>query len=201
MVVSKFNQYFWDSTSMNVNSSVVSYSINSTNSTELVVRNTKKPIVIYVPRHISSQPKYNNWMLQQSKGGLETNYHRIQVLNNRSLHIEFLPTNYCINFDAYLKHNQRPTKENYDLMKIFPDMSQCNTSGLAAEIRANICTIYTEFVSMPEKSNYSDKIRSCDEREKLEQKIRKITSLCEKDPFRMFLSDNNTKNGTYILGE
>ena len=194
MRVYTFNPYFWDSTSVQVSSRVVAYSISSNDGSTLDIKNSPKQIIMSIPHPTSSLLQRSNFILSEGKNGMAINYHRIQLTNQSSLHIELLPTNYCVSFFVYIKYSSKPTTTDYDFKRFVPDLSHCNVSE--QRVRGDICLFYRRFVS-----SLSNCGIDCNKREKLEREIKeRISSTCTEDPFVIFIPENHTRKGSYYLG-
>ena len=193
-----FNPYFWNITSSQVTSTVVSYTLMSNTGIKLHINKSLKPIIIFIPRNKASIAWQHSRIFTQSKNGATINYHRIQVQNQSSLHIELLPTNYCVSFAVYFKYGRPPTIETYDLKKAIPDFSQCNVSE--ARIRADSCVFYKKFISNVDNDDNS--VADCNRRKELDREIKqKIMSSCSVDPFRIFIPENYIRKGHYYVGK
>ncbi len=158
---------------------------------------------MYIPRPKSGPLVFQHWLFQERQNHERVNYHKLEVKNDNSIHVEFKPMNYCSDYQIYIKYNTRPSRLNYDRNWTLPDLSSCNTTGLQDVIRANICSTYQEIVNSALENQYngSKAVFNCTLKILLETRIKQITSQCLSDPFRIFMSDTETRNGTYFVGE
>ena len=194
--MSTYNQYFWDDSSLQVKSDVLSYSLFTSNGTRINIKDSKNPIVMRIPRRVPPYPPYEDYTLE-----MKTNYHEIPILNSSSLHIEILPANYCINFHVLLKYGKHPTNESFIYKGTVPDFSRCKLRA-ARNISTQICHRYNELASLLNHTNKSMENIDSETRESMDREMMKtISSLCPamKDSFRLFISDRNTRNGNYYL--
>ena len=156
------------------------------------VNNTQDKITILIPRYTDFQPPFENWLLS------EANTHVIRGLENSSIHFEFMPSNYCLSYELLLKFDAKPTKSDYDRKKVIPDFSSCNSTGKIEELRFNICSVYSRFVST---NLHNASGGNCTLRRGLDIHIKNLTSQCSLNPYHLFVGSNETKDGTYYLGK
>lgn len=202
MKVTTFNSYFWDETSRLTNSTVTMFELKA-DETPLVVRNTKEPIELKIKRNFERPIPFQHWRFQQRANQERINYHKLEVTNDNSLHIELKPMNYCIDYHIFIKRNSRPSRDDYYKNWTLPDLSTCNSTGLQEEIKANICAIYRELVSpsLRYQVNASQQHINCSIMEALQKRIKDALKLCKSDPFRIYLTDTESKNGIYYLSK
>ena len=202
MKVTTFNSYFWTPKSKLINSSVIDYNLRS-DQTILSVKDTKKPVQLYIPRKLERPLAYQHWSFQERANSARMNFHTLNVEHDNSFHIEFKPMNYCSNYQIYVKHGVRPSLENYDRNWTLPNLSLCNSTGLQDIVKFNICSTYLELVdsSLSYQYNGSETNINCTLQDLLEARIKEITSQCSSDPYKVFMLDTETKNGTYYFGK
>ena len=173
-----------------------------TGNTPLTVKNTKEPIRLQIKRHMKKPILFQHWRFQQRANQERVNYHKFDINYDSSLHLELKPMNYCIDYNIYIKHGSRPSRDNYYKTWTLPDLSTCNGTGLQEDIRANICAIYKEVVesSLQLQINGSQQHINCSLMAVLQNRIGNALMPCQSDPYKIYLLDSETKNGPYYVG-
>ena len=201
MKVTTFNPYFWGTSSKRISSTVTDLEFRAANSL-LVVKNAKEPIKFQIRREVKQPIPFQHWKLQQRPNQERVNYHKFILNYDSSLHLEFKPTNYCMNYNIYIKYGSRPSRDDYLKNWTLPDLKTCNNTGHQEDVRANICAIYREVVesSLRHQGNGSEEIINCTLRATLQERIREALTPCTLDPYKAYLLDSETKNGAYYVG-
>ena len=169
----------------------------------MVVKDTKQPIKLQIKRNLDRPIPFQHWRFQQRAYQERANYHKLQIENDNSMHIELKPMNYCMNYNVYVKYGSRPSRDDYYKNWTLPDMSTCNNTGMQEDVRANICAIYREVVSpsLRNQVNGSQDHVNCSLMAVLQKRIKEALKLCSSDPYKIFLLDSETKNGIYYIGK
>ena len=130
------------------------------------------------------------------------NFHTLKVQHDNSLHIEFKPMNFCMDYEIYIKYGGRPSREDFYKNWTLPDLRTCGGSQMQETIRANICSIYQNIVNELNevRVNDTESNMNCTLMALLEQRVKDVVKPCELYPYRVFLLDSETKNGTYVFG-
>ena len=201
MKVTTFNPYFWGTSSKRISSTVTDLELRASDS-PLVVANAKEPIKFQIRREMKQPIPFQHWKLQQRSNQERVNYHKFILNYDSSLHLEFKPTNYCMNYNIYIKYGSRPSRDDYLKNWTLPDLRTCNNTGHQEDVRANICAIYREVVesSLRSQGNGSEEIVNCTSMATLRERIRDALIPCSSDPYKVYLSDSETKTGVYYIG-
>ncbi|XP_065069836.1 uncharacterized protein LOC135694887 isoform X2 [Rhopilema esculentum] len=199
--VTTFNEYFWSNRSRLINTTVTQFDLKS-GETPLAVRNTQKPVELELKRELSHPIQYQHWRFQERPGQERVNFHKLEIKNDNSLHIELKPMNYCVDYHVFLNYGSRPSRDHYLKNWTLPDLSTCNRTGLAEDLRANICSIYQSMIdpALRIQVNGSQLHLNCTLRKNLELRVNDALKNCTLDPYRVFLSDVETKNGIFYFG-
>ena len=194
--------FFWSRSSKLINSTLSECELRS-DERVMKVENTQVPIKMQIRRELPRPIAYQHWLLQERPLKELVNYHKLEVKHDNSLHIEFKPMNYCMNYHIYIKYGSRPSRDNYDRNWTLPDLSTCNHTGSQDAIRRNICLIYQDVVdpSLRYQFNGSSSNVNCTLRDFLDKRIKKALNSCTLDPYKVYLLDSETKNGTYYFGK
>ena len=159
--------------------------------------------MLSIPRNLERPIPFDHWVYREKIGEEKANFHTVKIQNGNSLHIEFKPANYCLDYEMYIKYELRPSRKDFFKNWTLPDLSTCGDTGVQEVIRANICSLYQNTVN--ELNTYgamdSDSSINCTLMESLEQQVRNLVKSCRLFPYLVFISDSETKDGTYVFGK
>lgn len=131
------NPFTWDESSKNVKSSVVEFTLKSTSGKALEVKGLEKPIELYIPQKIEEQPKNENdsaYFAKPSVGKKNIRSHQITIQSDEvAVTVKIEPEDGA-SLEVYVRHQKKPTPEEYDIKKIVPDYTSCNLSDIGKYI-------------------------------------------------------------------
>lgn len=156
-----------------------------------------------IPRKLEKPMAYHHWTFNEQTGKEKSNFHNLKVEHDNSLHVEFKPMNYCIDYEVFIKYEAKPSRDQYYKNWTLPDLSTCGDTRIQEEIRANICIVYQKTVAQLNTfgTNGTEPNINCTLMEQLEASIKELVQRCILYPYRLFLLDSETKNGTYVYGK
>ena len=167
------------------------------------VSNTKQAILLSIPRKLERPIPFQHWTFHEAIGKEKLNFHTMKIENGNSLHTEFKPMNYCIDYEIFIKFGSRPSRDNYFKNWTVPDLSTCGDVGMQQLIRANICSAYQIIVSKLNQTGIveSESSINCTLMEQLELQVDNIVKSCRLYPYRVFILDTETSDGTYFFSK
>ena len=119
-----FNPYTWDSTKERVGSDVVTLHLKNNDSKLIKVSNLTEDIVIVMPlklQKISGSEK--SWYFTKND---DLRFHEIKVkYENTLLIMEIKPQDPTVHLFVYMRFNQRPTTQDYDLNATISHDEKC----------------------------------------------------------------------------
>ena len=119
-----FNPYTWDSTKERVGSDVVTLHLKNNDSKLIKVSNLTEDIVIVMPlklQKISASEK--SWYFTKND---DLRFHEINVkYENTLLIMEIKPQDPTVHLFVYMRFNQRPTTQDYDLNATISHDEKC----------------------------------------------------------------------------
>ena len=197
-----FNSYFWQDTSKLINSSVIEVELKSATSI-LSVLNTKQPVQLSIPRKLEQPILFGHYTFREKIGEERRNFQTFKIENRNSLHMDFKPANYCMDYDILVKYDSRPSREDFFKNWTLPDLSTCGDKGVQEAIRASICSAYQDVVNKLNTHGTMDPETSinCTLMDALELKVSELVKSCRLFPYRVFISDTETQDGTYFIGK
>lgn len=128
MTAFKNNPFTWDSSSKNVKSSVVEFTLKTPNGKALEVKGLAQPIELFIPQKVEEKPKSGNdssYFAKPSVGKRNMRSHQITIRSDEvAVSVRIEPEDGA-RLEVYVRHAKKATPEEYDIKKVLPDYSKC----------------------------------------------------------------------------
>ena len=192
MQVFSFNPFFWNNSSKSVQSRVVDFHLKSSDLSPMTISNTTKLIDITLPLQ-SKSVQAERYNLNKSGEGYWA-FHTIDIPENHNINIELQPLNKCLHLDVFLKYGGRPSLSDYQFSWKIPNASNCSNGTYLKDI----CTHFKAVTA-----HLNGSFSNCTETENMIYNYTKTDGSCngQNNPYKLFLSNTDTKSGRYYLGE